>query len=165
MRRRIEAVGSFRQGDAQVLTALSQYNVTAAIRPDGNAPTPTDVRALETAGISVVAVDPVAHSRNPKRLNASINSAVNAVAATDEPDPKVVCLRSPGMVERAVAFRKQVQLAVPAYIIKVGGTLPGRPTAGKQIVLDWRGRTPAWAKADVAATIPPARCPHGPQRT
>ena len=147
----------------QVMSALSQYNVTAAIRPDGNAPTPTDVRILETAGISVVAVDPVAHSRNPQRLNASITSAANAVAATDERDPKVLCLRSPGMVERVVAYRKKVQLAVPKYVVKGGSALPGRLKPGTQIVLDERGRTPAQVMSDLDAVSALASFSHVPQ--
>ncbi len=135
----------------QVITALREQAVSAAIRPDGDAPTPTDIRTLETSGITVVAADPVARSRNPKNLNASIESAVRAVAATGEADPKVICLRNPGMVERVVAFRNKAQLAVSSHVVVGGGELPGRIKPGMRIVLDERGRTPAQVVADLEA--------------
>jgi UDP-N-acetylglucosamine:LPS N-acetylglucosamine transferase len=147
----------------QVVTALREYGVSAAIRPDGDAPTPTDVRALTAASVTVVAADPVARSRNPKRLDASIDSAVQAVAATDDLKPKVVCLRNPGMVERVVAFRNKVQLAVPKYIVAGGSALPGKLKAGQQIVLDERGRTPAQVLADLDAVSALASFSHVPQ--
>ncbi|MGZ6791902.1 MAG: hypothetical protein ACXVFV_03035, partial [Mycobacteriales bacterium] len=64
--------------------------------------------------------------------------------------PKVVCLRTPGLVEKIVAWDHDVQLALPRTIV-VDGVLPPVLKAGEQVVLDERGRTPAQVESDLTA--------------
>jgi processive 1,2-diacylglycerol beta-glucosyltransferase len=134
--------------DPTVVQALRGYSVSAAVRPgtDGG-PTPTDVRALRTNGVTVLGIETSRKSRNPRRQRASINEAAAAVSATEEKQPKVLCLRTPGLVEKMVAWDHHVQLALPKYVL-IGGQLPTSLKAGQQIVLDERGRTPAQVVAD-----------------
>ena len=152
--------------DPGVVAALRAYNVSAAVGPGDHQPTPTDVRALLSSGVTVVGTETGRRSRNPKRLRASINEAVAAVSATEDRHPKVVCLRTPGLVEKMVAWDHNVQLALP-HTILADGRLPGTVKAGEQIVLDERGRTPAQVEADFAAFatfVSDATLPQEPMR-
>ena len=133
-----------------VVAALRHNNVSAAIGPGLHAPSPTDVRALRTAGVTIVGTDTADHSRNPRLQTQGIDRAAAAIAAVDEAQPKVVCLRTPGLVEKGVAWFHSVQLALPQAIVP-GGQLPLSVKAGEQVVLDERGRTPAQVQADFAA--------------
>lgn len=137
-------------GDKGVVGALRTYGVSAAVSADVGAPTPTDVRALVTAGVTVVGTETGTSTRNPRRLKASIDAAAAAVSATQEPQPKVLCLRTPGLVEKIVAWDHDVQLAL-AHTILTGGQLPTTLKAGEQVVLDERGRTPTQIEQDIAA--------------
>ena len=134
-----------------VVDALRVNSISAAVRPSDSAPTPTDIRMLLHAGVTIVGTDPGVHSRNPKRQKASIAAAAAAVSATQEKHAKVVCLRTPGVVERVVAWDDKVQLALPNAIVKGGAALPTTLKAGQQVVLDERGRTPAQVETDLAA--------------
>ncbi|MCW2587251.1 MAG: Monogalactosyldiacylglycerol synthase [Frankiales bacterium] len=137
--------------DAAVVTALRTHRVSAAVGPGSGAPTPTDVRALLGAGVTVVGTDPGVRSRNPRRLRDSINAAAAAIAAAHDERPKVVCLRAPGMVERVVAWDHNVQLALPHVVLTGGQPLPTELKPGQQVVLDERGRTSAQVSSDLRA--------------
>ncbi len=132
------------------MTSLRSYRVSAAVGSGKEAPTPTDVRAMVSSGVTIVGTEAGLKTRNPRRLKDSINAAAAAVSATEETHPKVLCLRSPGLVEKIVAWDHDVQLAVP-HTILLGGQLPAKLKAGEQIVLDERGRTPAQVEEDLAA--------------
>jgi processive 1,2-diacylglycerol beta-glucosyltransferase len=152
--------------DQGVVSALRAYGFSAAVGSGAGAPTPTDVRALLTTGVTVVGTDTGIRSRNPRSLKASINAAAAAVAATDDRQPKVVCLRTPGLVEKIVAWDHDVQLALPRTIL-TAGLLPTNLKAGQQVVLDERGRTPAQVESDVtalAALVSADRLPLQPMR-
>lgn len=136
--------------DRGVVAALRRYGVSAAVGASSAAPTPTDVRALVAAGVTVVGTETGDRTRNPRRLRNSIDAAAAAVAATDDRQPKVVCLRTPGLVEKIVAWDHDVQLALPRTIV-VGGDIPPALKAGEQVVLDERGRTPAQVESDLTA--------------
>ncbi len=136
--------------NAGVVTSLRSYRVSAAVGSGKEAPTPTDVRAMVSSGVTIVGTEAGLKTRNPRRLKDSINAAAAAVSATEETHPKVLCLRSPGLVEKIVAWDHDVQLAVP-HTILLGGQLPAKLKAGEQIVLDERGRTPAQVEEDLAA--------------
>jgi processive 1,2-diacylglycerol beta-glucosyltransferase len=135
--------------DRQVVASLRTHGVSAAVGSGTSAPTPTDVRALVTAGVTVVGTDTGRRSRNPRELRDAINAAAHAVAAADDPRPKVVCLRAPGMVERVVAWDHDVQLALPQVVV-TRGHLPRVLRAGQQVVLDERGRTAQQVETDLA---------------
>lgn len=135
--------------DPRVVSELRSLGVSAAVSPTATAPTATDVRALVSEGITVVATDDGVRSRNPKRQGDVMNAAIDAVSATNE-RPKVVCLHVPGMAERLFAWEDAALLAHADSVIR-GGAIPGDLKAGKQIVLDERGRTAAQAAADLMA--------------
>ncbi|MCU1594645.1 MAG: hypothetical protein JWO12_2037 [Frankiales bacterium] len=149
--------------DPTVVTALRTSNVSAAIRHGASAPTPTDVRALLTSGVSVVGAETGSRSRNPRRLRQSMNAAAAAVSATDDTRPKVICLRTPGLVEKVVAWDHHLQLALPRLILR-NGALPTSLHAGEEVVLDERGRTPGQVRADVAALTAYVADAHLPQQ-
>jgi UDP-N-acetylglucosamine:LPS N-acetylglucosamine transferase len=149
-----------------VVASLRSHGVSAAVGAGQGAPTPTDVRALVTAGVTIVGTDAGTNSRNPRRLKESINAATAAVAATQEKHPKIVCLRPPGLVEKIVAWDHDVLLALPHRIL-LGGQVPANVKAGEQVVLDERGRTPAQIEADfaaLAAFVHGAQLPQQPMR-
>lgn len=134
-----------------VVTSLRTHQVSAAVRPGSGGPTPTDVRLLLVSGVTVVGTDLGVSSRNPRRQKESLTAAAAAVAATEEKRAKIVCLRTPGVVERVVAWDRDVQLALPDLIIKGGDPLPAMLKAGQQVMLDERGRTEAEIEADFDA--------------
>ena len=134
-----------------VVASLRSHRISAAVRPGLDAPTPTDVRALVASQVTIVGTDLGVRSRNPKRLKESMSAAAAAISATDDKRPKVVCLRTPGLVEKVVAWEHDVQLALPHAIVKGGDALPVKLKAGEQIVLDERGRTAAQIEADFSA--------------
>lgn len=137
--------------NAAVVSSLRTHGVSAAVQPGLLAPTPTDIRALVTSQVTIVAVDAGVKSRNPRRLRESMSAAAAAVAATQESHPKVVCLRTPGLVEKVVAWEHDVQLALPHAIVKGGQAFPSRLKAGEQIVLDERGRTAREIESDFSS--------------
>jgi UDP-N-acetylglucosamine:LPS N-acetylglucosamine transferase len=152
--------------DRSVIASLRSHGVSAAVGAGEGAPTPTDVRAMVTAGVTIVGTDAGTRSRNPRRLKESINAAAAAVSATEDKHPKVVCLRTPGLVEKIVAWDHDVQLALPHTILQ-GGQLPLSVKAGEQIVLDERGRTPAQIESDFAsltAFVSGSQLPQQPMR-
>jgi hypothetical protein len=121
---------------------------------------------MVTAGVTIVGTDAGIKSRNPRRLKESINAAAAAVSATQDKQPKVVCLRAPGLVEKIVAWDHDVLLALPRTILQ-GGQLPVSLKAGEQVVLDERGRTPAQIEADFASLatfVSGAQLPQQPMR-
>jgi len=136
--------------DQRVVTAMRDLHVTAAVAPGLGAPTPTDVRALVGAGVTVVGADPGADSRNPNRQRAAIDAAAATVRVTGGEEPKVVCLHTPGMVERVVAWDHEVQLARPDEVVMPLHAAQ-HLAPGRQVVLDERGRTPDQLLADLAA--------------
>ncbi|MCW2599755.1 MAG: hypothetical protein JWM02_1584 [Frankiales bacterium] len=146
-----------------VVTSLRAHGVSAAVGTDLTAPTPTDIRALVTSGVTIVGTETGGRSRNPRRLKESINAAAAAVAATDDKHPKVVCLRTPGLVEKMVAWDHDVQLALP-HTILLGGQLPTSLKAGEQVVLDERGRTPTQIESDFASLASLVSARHLPQQ-
>ena len=137
--------------DPTVVSSLRAHGISAAVRPGLGAPTPTDIRALVASQVTIVGIDAGVKSRNPKRLKESMSAAAAAIAATEDTHPKVVCLRTPGLVEKVVAWEHDVQLALPHAIIKGGEALPVKLKAGGEIVLDERGRTPLEVEADFTA--------------
>jgi len=147
-----------------VVTALRTHNVTAAVSAAAGAPTPTDVRALLTSGVTVVGADLGTKSRNPKRQKASLNAAAAAIAATEEKDAKIVCLRPPGILEHVVAEYHEVQLALPDVVLKGGEAPPSTLKAGQQVLLDERGRTPAQLESDLAVLADLIAGKHLPQQ-
>ncbi len=152
--------------DAGVITLLRTGQVSAAIGPGLNGPTATDVRALVTSGVTIVGTETGDRSRNPRRLRESMKAAAAAVAASQDKRPKVVCLRTPGLIEKIVAWDHDVELALPNTIV-ANGELPSHLKAGEQVVLDERGRTPTQVKADFAALsalITQAHLPQEPMR-
>ncbi len=134
-----------------VVSALRAGHVTVAVRTGTNAPTPTDIRALTGAGITVIGADQGQHSRNPRTQRASITAAAAAVSALGEARPKVVCLRTPGMVEHMTAWEDRIQLALPSVVAVGAAGLPAHLLPGQQIVLDERGRTSSQVLSDLAA--------------
>ncbi len=136
--------------DPRVQAALRGLGVSAAVAPIGDAPTPTDLRALVGRGVTVVAADPGVESRNPSRSRQAIDAAAAMVAPLGETEAKVVCLRTPGMVERMVAWDHEVELARPDEVVTPLQP-PARLSPGRQVVLDERGRTPDQVLADLAA--------------
>ncbi|MGB8652407.1 MAG: glycosyltransferase [Mycobacteriales bacterium] len=149
--------------DPAVVAALRRHQVSAGVGTGEGAPTPTDVRALVSRGVTVVGTDTGVRSRNPRRLKASIDAAAAAVSVMDDPQPKVVCLRAPGMVERVVAWDHDVQLALPKVVV-TGGQLPAHLVAGEQVVLDERGRTAAQLESDLDALAQLVTDTHLPQQ-
>jgi processive 1,2-diacylglycerol beta-glucosyltransferase len=150
-----------------VVSSLRQHAISAAVRPGDTAPTPTDIRALVASQVTIVGTDVGVRSRNLKRLKASISAAAAAVAATDEKHPKVVCLRTPGLVEKVIAWDHKVQLALPHAIVKGGDVIPDSLKAGEQIVLDERGRTAAQIEGDfdaLASFLAGKHLPQAPMR-
>jgi hypothetical protein len=135
--------------DPAVVRALDRYGVSAAVGTSLGAPTPTDVHALVGAGVTVLGTDTSPRTRNPKRLKDHLNAAAAAVAGAEK-QPKVMCLRAPGVVERVVAWDHDLQLARPGTVL-LGGELPNEIKAGDQVVLDERGRTPEQVTTDLAA--------------
>jgi processive 1,2-diacylglycerol beta-glucosyltransferase len=135
--------------DPRIVAALREQGVSAAVTDGLTAPTPTDLRALAAAGVTVVGADAQLRTRNPKHTAEAIESAARAVATMGDAKPKVVCLKIPGMVQRMVAWEDKVQLAHPDEVL-----LPGQqaraPRDGQQVVLDERGRSTAQVLADLA---------------
>lgn len=134
-----------------VVAALRRYGVTVAVPPTSGAPTPTDIRVLLAGQVGVVGMDLGVKSRNPKRLKASMSAAADAVAIVGESHPKVVCLSTPGVIEKMVAWDHDVQLALPDAVLTGGAPLPEKTKVGDQLVLDERGRTASQVQADLAA--------------
>jgi hypothetical protein len=131
-----------------VVAALRSHTITTAVGTADTAPTPTDIVALNAAGLTVVGLDTHHKSRNPKRLISSIRSAAAAVDAAGDTDPKVVCLATPGFFEQATRLVRDVELAHPDFVVKGGDPIPDALRNGKQLVLDERGRTAAQVTAD-----------------
>ncbi len=132
-----------------VVRALNRNHVTVAVHPGAAAPTPTDLQVLVGSGVSIIGADLGVHSRNPRRLRASITTAAAGVATVDAGRPKVVCLSTPGLVEHWTAIEDKVKLALP-NVVSVGLTgLPPHLRAGQQIVLDERGRSTTQVIADL----------------
>lgn len=133
-----------------VVRSLRSNGVSAAVGVGTAAPTPADVHALVLAGVTVVGTDEGLRSRNPRRLRDTMTAAAAAVAATNELAPKVVCLRTPGLVEKITAWEHGVQLALPQRVL-LGGQLPTSLREGDEIVLDERGRTAVQVEQDLAS--------------
>lgn len=136
--------------DPRVALALRELRVTAAVTAAPGAPTPTDVRMLSSAGVTVVGADADNHHRSPEAQRADVDAAAAAVSVLGDAKPKVVFLRTPGMVERVVAWDHDVQLARPDEVVRPLQTAR-RLVPGRQVVLDERGRTADQVLADLAA--------------
>ena len=152
--------------DPKVVTALRTSGTSAAVRVGLGAPTPTDVSVLRTAGVSVLGADVGPHSRNPRRQTQTLDQAAGAVASIHDLTPHVVCLRTPGLVEHAFAYKDKIRLALADVIVKGGDPLPP-VQVGDQIVLDERGRTPQQVRTDLTALhqqIAAAQLPQEPMR-
>jgi UDP-N-acetylglucosamine:LPS N-acetylglucosamine transferase len=152
--------------DRRVVGALRGLRVSAAVAPEAGAPTATDIHALVGAGVTVVAVDPGVRSRNPRRLRDAFDAAMGAVAAAGDTEPKVVCLRTPGVVERVVAWDHEAELARADEVLAPEQRAE-RLTPGRQVVLDERGRTAVQVLADLASfrdDVRSAGLPQAPMR-
>jgi UDP-N-acetylglucosamine:LPS N-acetylglucosamine transferase len=138
-------------GDPAVAAALRSYAITAAIGVGEGAPSPTDVVALNRAGVSLVGADHGVQTDDPRLQRDGIDAVAAAVTvATHEARPPVLLLHRAGLVERVVAWGRDVQLAEPWVVVPPGGPLP--PLAERdQVVLDLRGRTTAQVGADLQA--------------
>jgi hypothetical protein len=151
--------------DPTTITALRAANVSAAVAPDATGPTPTDVAMLVTDGVTVIGSDS-SRARNPERQGESIDAAAEAVAAAHESRAKVVCLHTPGMFARVIAWRHRYELARPDAVL-LPGRVPPYLNAGRQYVLDERGRTPAEVVSDLrvfVAEVEQANLPVLPMR-
>ncbi len=146
----VAAVLDHTQLSRSVVDALRASHVTVAVGATSTAPTPTDIQVLTGAGISVIGADEGQHSRNPRKQRASITAAAAAVSTLGELRTKVVCLRTPGVVEHVTAWEDKVQLALPSVVAAGAAELPAHLHPGQQIVLDERGRTAGQVVADLA---------------
>ncbi|MCU1587861.1 MAG: hypothetical protein JWN31_1354, partial [Frankiales bacterium] len=132
-----------------VVAALRQHAVTAAVGAETSAPTPTDIRQLHSQQVTVVGVDLLKRSRNPRRLMASVRSAGSAVTAAGDADAKVVCVGTPGVLEHIQSWFSDVNLALPKVVLKGGQPLPSTLKLGDRVLLDEQGRSAAQVVADL----------------
>jgi len=138
-------------GDPAVAAALRSYGLSAAIGVGEGAPSPTDVVALYRAGVSLVGADHGVQTEDPRLQRDDIDAVAAAVTvATHEARPPALLLHRAGLVERVVAWGRDVQLAEPTDVVLPGGALPPL-TANDQVVLDLRGRTTAQVGVDLQA--------------
>lgn len=138
--------------DPAAVAALRAGDITVGVRRgEPNAPTPQDVQALVTAGVSVVGAEASKPGRHLRRDGSNLEDAARLVGdATHDPRPKVLLLQTPSMVQRFVAWDKRVQLALPRFVVPGGQPIPTLHT-GQVVVLDERGRTTSQLRTDLAA--------------
>ncbi|MCW2543806.1 MAG: monogalactosyldiacylglycerol synthase [Frankiales bacterium] len=136
-------------GQPAVVAALKQHVITAAVGTLASSPTPTDITALQGQNVSVIGLDLLKGSRNPKRLMASIKAAGAAVKAAGDEDAKVACIGTPGFLEHLQSWFSDVNLAFPKLVIRGGDVIPGQLKLGDQVLLDEQGRTPSQVTADL----------------
>ena len=150
--------------DPVAVGLLKSGGVTAALRRhDATAPTPTDLAALVSAGVTLVGTEQHDRRLNPGHRRDDLAGTARLVAdATHDRQPKVLLLQSPSWTERVVAWDHDVQLALPRVVVRGGSPLPGL-TAGEVIVLDERGRTTEQLRTDLEALSQAVRAAHLPE--
>ena len=148
---------------AQVVRALRSYSTSAAVRYSSDAPTPTDVQALVSRGVTVIGADTGVRSFNPRTLKRTMSDAAQAVAYAPARRPQVVCLKAPGIVEWTVARDHKVRLTLSKVVVH-DGVLPTSLHLGDVVILDERGRTDAQVEGDLKALLALSRTQQLPQR-
>ena len=153
-------------GDAAVVRALRASHATVAVRhrrTADDAPTPTDVQALLTRGISVIGADPGVRTLNPRAVARSLDDAADAVPAAATEHPRVLCLKAPGLLEWSVARDQRVKLTLSKVVVK-HGVLPTTLHLGDVVLLDERGRTSAQVQSDLQGLTQLAAAQQLPER-
>jgi hypothetical protein len=136
--------------DPAVRLAMRDHTVTAAVGTVPTSPTPTDIRALTGKQVSVVGLDLLRKSRNPKRLMASLRDAATAVTTAGDAEAKVLCVSPPGIFDHFEGRKHDIDLALANVVVPGGSMLPADVHLGTNLLLDERGRTPAQVVSDLA---------------